>query len=62
MLSIWIQIDTSLCFNAGKDEYLKKKERVISPMQEALLDQKSNMNTSQSQVYDAEGSKKCRAI
>ena len=40
---------------AGKDEYLKRKESVISPMQEAMLDQKSNMNTSQSQVYDSKG-------
>ena len=42
-------------FIVGKDEYLKRKEGIISPMQEAMLDQKSNMNTSQSQVYDSEG-------
>ena len=49
-------------FVAEKDEYLKRKESIISPMQAAMLDQKSNMNTSQSQVYDSEGSQKCLAI
>ena len=40
---------------AEKDLHLEKTDNLITPMQKAMLDQKHEINESQSQIYDLQG-------